>query len=75
MIKGREVIIFVKCQPPFDVHQQYLDVSLIDLQAVEFFIVLLISRKSPRRLSSVFIFKKVSAHDFLAFKVIRKQAF
>ena len=31
--KGREIIIFVKSQPPFDVHRQYLDVSLIDLQA------------------------------------------
>ena len=33
MTKGREIIIFVKSQPPFDVHRQYLDVSLIDLQA------------------------------------------
>ena len=33
MTKGRENIIFVKSQPPFDVHRQYLDVSLIDLQA------------------------------------------
>ena len=32
MTKGREIIIFVKSQPPFDVHGQYLDVSLIDLQ-------------------------------------------
>ena len=31
MTKGREVIIFVKSQAPFDVHRQYLDVSLIDL--------------------------------------------
>ena len=30
MTKGRE--IFIKSQPPFDVHRQYLDVSLIDLQ-------------------------------------------
>ena len=47
--KGREIIMFVKSQLPFDVHRQYLDVSLIDLQArvrgftVEFFTVLLIS--------------------------------
>ena len=27
MTKGREIIIFVKSQPPFDVHRQYLDVS------------------------------------------------
>ena len=33
MTKGREIIVFVKSQPPFDVHRQYLDVSLIDLQA------------------------------------------
>ena len=33
MTKGSENIIFVKSQPPFDVHRQYLDVSLIDLQA------------------------------------------
>ena len=31
--KGKEIIIFVTSQPPFDVHQQHLDVSLIDLQA------------------------------------------
>ena len=52
MTKGREIIIFAKSQPPFDVHRQYLDVSLIDSQArvsglaVEFFTVLLVSRKS-----------------------------
>ena len=33
MTKGREIIIVAKSQPPFDVHQQYLDVSLIDSQA------------------------------------------
>ena len=33
MTKGRDIIIFVNSQPPFDVHRQYLDVSLIDLQA------------------------------------------
>ena len=32
MTKGREIIIFAKSQPPFDVHGQYLDVSLIDSQ-------------------------------------------
>ena len=52
MTKGREVIIFAKSQPPFDVHRQYLDVSLIDSQArvskfrCGIFTVLLISRKS-----------------------------
>ena len=33
MTKGRGIIIFAKSQPLFDVHRQYLDVSLIDLQA------------------------------------------
>ena len=33
MSKGKEIIIFVKSQPPLDVHRQYLDVSLKDLQA------------------------------------------
>ena len=31
--KGREIVIFAKSQPPFDVHRQYLGVSLTDLQA------------------------------------------
>ena len=52
MTKGRQIIIFVKSQPPFDVHRQYLDVSLVDLQArvsrfrSRIFHCLLISRKS-----------------------------
>ena len=33
MTKGREIIILVKSQPPFDVHRQYLDFSLIDFVA------------------------------------------
>ena len=33
MTKGREIIIFVKSQPPFNEHRQYIGVSLIDLQA------------------------------------------
>ena len=34
MTKGKDIIIFVKSQPPFDVHRQYLDVFCpIDLQA------------------------------------------
>ena len=33
MTKGREIIIFAKSQPLFDVHRQYLEVSLTDLQA------------------------------------------
>ena len=31
--KGTEIIIFAKSQLPFDVHRQYLNVSLIDSQA------------------------------------------
>ena len=31
--KKKRDIIFAKSQPPFDVHRQHLDVSLIDLQA------------------------------------------
>ena len=33
MTKGREIITFAKSKAPFDVHRQYLEVSLIDLQA------------------------------------------
>ena len=33
MTKGREIIIFAKSKPPFDVHRQYLYVSLTDSQA------------------------------------------
>ena len=33
MTKGREIIIFAKSQPIFDVHRQYRDVSLLDSQA------------------------------------------
>ena len=33
MTEGREIIIFAKSQLPFDVHGQYLDVSLLDSQA------------------------------------------
>ena len=37
MTKDREIIIFVKSQPTFDVHRQYFDVSLVDLQTVSRF--------------------------------------
>ena len=33
MAKGREIIIFAKSQPIFDVDRQYSDVSLLDSQA------------------------------------------
>ena len=33
MTKGREITNFAKSQPFFDVHRQYLEVSLTELQA------------------------------------------
>ena len=73
--KGREIIIFAKSQSPFDVHRQYLDVSLTDSQAQVSRFRCRISRcfvdsGNLARLSSVFILKKQSAHNFLAFRVI-----
>ena len=62
---------FVKSQPPFDVHRTFL----IDLQTevsrfcCRIFIDLLISQNLAR-LSSVFIFYKLFAGDFLAFRAI-----
>ena len=75
MTKRREIIIFAKSQPPFDVHRQYLDVSLtftgqsskVLLSNFSLFCGFL---ENLARLSLVFIFKKLSAHDFLAFRVI-----
>ena len=52
MTKRIEIIIFEKSQPPFDIHRQYFDVSMIDLQArISRFrcqIVLLISRNNKK---------------------------
>ena len=31
--KGKGIIIFAKSQPPFDVHRQYVEVSLTDSHA------------------------------------------
>ena len=76
MTKGREIIIFAKSQPPFDVHRQYLDISLTDSQArvsrfrCRNFSLFRGFLENLARLSLVFIFKKLSAHDFLAFRVI-----
>ena len=76
MKKGREIIIFAKSQPPFDVQRQYLDVSLTDSQArvsrclLSNFSLFCGFIENLARLSLVFIFKKLSAHDFLAFRVI-----
>ena len=72
MTKGREIIIFAKSQPPFDVHRQYLDVSLTDSQArvSRFRCRICGFLENLAGLSLVFIFKKLSAHDFLAFRVI-----
>ena len=33
MTKGRDIIIFAKSQPIFDVHRQYRDFSLLNSQA------------------------------------------
>ena len=80
MTKGRDTLIFAKSQPPFDVHRQYLDVSLTDSQArvsrfrCRIFSLLCGFLENLARLSLVFIFEKLSAHDFLAFRVIWKQA-
>ena len=74
--KGREIIIFAKSQPLFDVHRQYLDVSLTDSQAkvsrfrCRIFHCFCGFLENLARLSLVFIFKKLSAHDFLAFSII-----
>ena len=78
--KGRQVIIFAKSQAPFDEHRQYLDVFLIDSQArvsrfwLSNFSLFCWFLENLAQLSSVFIFKKLSAHDFLAFRVTGKQA-
>ena len=69
MKKGREIIIFAKSQRPFDVHRQYLDVSLIDSQAR-------VSRFPCRIFHCFVFFSKIQldyqaiTHDFLAFRVI-----
>ena len=76
MTKGREIIIFAKSQPPFDVHGQYLNVSITDSQthdskvSLSNFSLFCGFLENLARLSLVFIFKKLSAHDFLAFRVI-----
>ena len=80
MTKGRNIIIFVNSQPLFDVHRQFLQTFLIDLQAevsrflCRIFTVFLFSQNLAR-LSSVFIFYKLSSGDCLAFRVILKQPF
>ena len=77
MTKGRQIIIFAKNQPPFDVRRQYLDVFLTDSQprvpSLSNFSLFCGFLENLARLSLVFIFKKLSAHDFLAFRVIWKQ--
>ena len=73
MTKGREIIIFAKSHPPFDVQRQYLDVSLIDLHyrpefpgyAVEFFTVLLISQKSSLIITGFYLSKTCRLMIFL----------
>ena len=74
--KGKGVIIFAKSQPPFDVHRQYVDVSLTDSHArvsrfrCRIFPLFCEFLENLARLSLVFIFKKLSAHNLLAFRVI-----
>ena len=66
---------FVKNQPLFDVHRRYLETFLTDLQAevsgftVEFSLFCLFSQNLAR-LSSGFIFYKLSSGDCLVFRVI-----
>ena len=70
MTKGREIIIFVKSKPHFDVHRQYLDVSMIDLQAR-------VSRFSCRIFHCFVDFSKIllNYHRFLSLKSYRLMIF
>ena len=67
MTKGKEIVIFVKSQPPFDADRQYLDVSLIDLQArvsrfrCRIFHFLLISQKSSSIAIGFYLLKAISS--------------
>ena len=76
MTKGREIMIFIKSQPPFDVHWRYLDVSLIDLQArvskfrCRTFHCFADFSKIYLDYHRFFYLYKLSAHDFLTFRVI-----
>ena len=78
--KERDIKNFVKSQPPFDVHWQYLDVSDRFTRrkfwgfAVKFLTVLLISQNLAR-LSPVVVFYKRSAGDCLTFGAIWNQPF
>ena len=78
--KERDIKNFVKSQPPFDVHWQYLDVSDRFTRrkfwgfAVKFLTVLLISQNLAR-LSPVVVFYTRSVGDCLTFGVIWKQPF
>ena len=70
MTKGREIIIFVKSQPPFEVHRQCLNVSLADLQAR-------VSRFPSRIFHSFVDFSKIwlGYHRFLFLKSYRHMIF
>ena len=72
MTKERNIKNFVKSQLFFDVHQQYLWTFMIDLQVVSLSSVSLFCLFSHNlaRLSSVFIFYKLSSADCLAFRII-----
>ena len=60
-------MIFVKSQPPFDVHRRYLDVSLIDLQArvsrfrCRIFHCFFISRKSSSIIIGFYLQKVIGS--------------
>ena len=74
MTKGRNIKNFVKSKPPFDVHRQYLQTFLTDLQAAvlrfrwRIFYCLFSQNLAP--LSSGFIFYKLSSGSCFACKVI-----
>ena len=75
--KGKKNIKnFVKGQPLSDVHRQYLKTFPIDLQAqvsrfrFQSFSLFCLFSQNLARLSSVFIFYKLSLVDCLAFRVI-----
>ena len=70
MAKGREIIIFAKSQPPFDVHRQYLDVSLLDSQDG-------VSRFRCRIFHCFVDFSKIwlDYHRFLSLKRYRQMIF
>ena len=70
MTKEREIIIFAKSQPIFDVHRQYRDVSLLESQAR-------VSRFRCRIFHCFVDFLKIylDYHRFLSIKSFRHMIF